>query len=353
MTPESVRRVLLVRLSALGDIVHALPAFRRVREALPDAHVAWLIEDTFAPMLEGIEGLDERILVPRRRARRENELGAKWRAYAAVMRHVRTRRFDVAFDLQGLLKSAFWVRLSGAKHRVGYHGKAAREGSWLAYNQRVKIPFDDMHIIERHLFLVGSFLDHPTKPVPAAGIPDRPEVRSRVEAWLEQLERHGPLVVLNPGAGWPTKQWPAAMYGRLASSLVDNGCDVLVLWGPGEEELAEEVRLGAASDGVHVLPPTDFYEMIEVLRHADLTIAGDTGPLHIAAAVGTLTVGIYGPSEVVRNGPYGDGHLVVRNDLDCLECWKHKCGPPLDRRCMTELSVDFVQNACMQQLAKK
>ena len=208
---SSLHRVLLVRLSALGDIVHALPAFHLLREKLPHAHLAWLVEDRFATVLDGLEGLDERIVVPRRRASKAPDLQSKRRAYQALVRQLRTRRFDVAFDLQGLFKSSIWVALSGARYRIGYGGRAARELSWLAYNHKVTPKQIDAHIVERHLSLVGSFLSCAMRPVPACELPVYPDVRARVVAWLQTLERHGPLVMLSPGAGWPTKRWPTAL----------------------------------------------------------------------------------------------------------------------------------------------
>ncbi len=333
--------------------MHALPAFRRVREILPHAHISWLVEDRFAEILKDIDGLDEKIIVPRRTAKNTETWEGKRNSYLRTLNHVRDREFDLVFDFQGLLKSAIWTRLSGARHRIGYGGKAAREGSWLFYTQRVDPPASIVHIIERHLFLVGSFFEHPTLPAPNAALPVYTELSERVGDWLAPYRQNGPLVLLNPGAGWITKQWPSALYARLACALVESGCQVLALWGPGEKDLAREIEVGAASPNVNLLPPTSIHEMIEVIRQCDLLVAGDTGPLHIAAAVGTRTVGIFGPSEVERNGPYGEGQLAVRNEIECLECWKHTCGPPHDRRCMTELSVEHVHKACVIQLERQ
>lgn len=351
MNWSSLHRVLLVRLSALGDIVHALPAFHLLREKLPHAHLAWLVEDRFATVLDGLEGLDERILVPRRRAAKAPDLQSKRRAYQALIRQLRTRRFDVAFDLQGLFKSSIWLALSGARYRIGYGDRAAREFSWLAYNHKIVPKPGVEHIVERHISLVGSFLGCAMRPVPACGLPVYADVRARVLAWLQTQERHGPLVMLSPGAGWPTKRWPTALFARLASMLAEQGCDVLVLWGPGEEELADEIRVGSLSERVKLVPPTTVHEMTELLRHASLLVAGDTGPLHLAAAVGTATVGIYGPSECKRNGPYGSNHRTVRNEaLECLECWKHHCDTPSDTACMTELPIEAVYQTCIDQI---
>lgn len=352
MVRDTIRRVLLIRLSALGDIIHALPAFQRVREVLPQAHIAWLVEDRFASLLDHLDGLDERILIPRRRVKHYGETAEKLRAYTLALAHIHNRRFDVVFDLQGLLKSAIWARLSQARYRVGYAKGNSREGAWLAYNRCVQVPESIAHIVEHHLYLVSDFLGCPTGPVPPCGIPHNPETKQPIETWLKSWGAKKPVVVLHPGAGWITKQWPAAYYGRLAAALVSDGCSVVVLWGPGEEDLAKEVQMGAAIPEVKLAPPTNFHEMIELVRCADLVVAGDTGPLHAAAAVGTLTLGLYGPSEVERNGPFGEKHVVARNEIDCLECWKTTCGPPHNRRCMTELSIDFVHHGCMVQLEK-
>lgn len=296
-------KALILRLSAVGDIVHALPALSALRRHGWEA--GWLAEPLGRPLLEGHPCLAHLVSAPS--ARRFRPGPAR-----AALRDLRRARYDVALDLQGLWKSAAWGRLSGSRRLVGYSGQWRVEpGSAALLHERVAPPRDVSHVIDENLALLRPL------GIEAVGtrefvFPDTRAQARAVEAALGSAGMApGSFAVLNPGGGWPEKLWTAEGYGAVARALRERGLRVLVTWGPGEEGLAE--RVVAASQGAaERCFRTDLRELIELARRARLMVAADTGPLHVACAVGTPVVGIYGPTDPARNGPFSPADEVVR-----------------------------------------
>lgn len=361
-------KVLLIRLSALGDILHGLPVLAALRRAMPEAHLGWLVEDAGAPLLEGHPMLDEAHVMPRRAWR-----AGRWQALRGpigqLIRRLRARRYDVAVDLQGLTKSAVWARLSGAPRRIGFRGADARELSRVFYNLTVAPPPEAAHVIRRNLALLQPLgIASPAVELPIH-LPSELRVRAR-ELWPHEGPDGSPRVLMSPGAGWITKQWPAEAYGRLAARLVQRaGASIRLAWGPGEEPLAElalaAARLegggheaesgapGSAQPGVRVLPPTSFTEVVGLAAEAHLFIGGDTGPTHFAAALGVPTVALYGASDPARNGPWGPRVTILQaREPPCVPCWQTRCRWPEPLACMKSLSVDRVLEAALDRLGK-
>jgi lipopolysaccharide heptosyltransferase I len=307
-------RVLIVRLGAVGDVVRTLPALRALRAAFPGAHLAWIVEDLSRPLLDGHPDLDAVIRFPRRELR--NAAARPWRlpgAVAGLARDLRQRRFDVALDFQGSLKSALLARLSGAARRVGFGRGHARELSHLLYSERLALAALPLNRVERNLRLAES--------VGAAGgivtlaLLERPEESGRAARILDELCPDGaPAVILFPGTSrrQARKRWPAARYARLAALLrADPGAVPLVAWGPGEERLARGI-VDASGGAAVLLPPTDLRLLAALLRRARLFIGGDTGPMHVAWAVGCPVVVLFGPTDPRLNAPPGPAHTVLR-----------------------------------------
>lgn len=364
MTSQSPR-VLLVRLSALGDILHTLPALAALRRARPEAFIGWVVEEAGAQLLEGHPDIDALHVMPRR-AWRENPLKAALGPMRELIRQVRSRDYDMAIDFQGLTKSALWTRLSGARERVGFRGQDARELSRFFYNRPIYPRAQEIHVIQRNLALL--------RPL---GV-ENPEVQFRVRLpeaarlkaeaiWGPEDERY-PRVVMNPGAGWPTKLWSAAAYGRLAAELISEiGARVALAWGPGEEGLVKTAleaagkvgaEVGRRSEeaiapepGVHSLAPTSFVELGAVIERAHLLVAGDTGPVHFAAALGVPTLGLYGASDSKRNGPWGERSRAIQlTDPPCIPCWRTWCDWEEPLACLTHIAVGRVTAECLKLL---
>lgn len=344
-------RILVVRLSALGDLVHTLPAVAALRRRFPDAEIDWLVDERFRELVDLVPVVDNRFTLTRAGA---GALSSMWRATRALRR----RQYDVAIDLQGLVKSALAARLSQAGRVLGFERPQLREpaASWL-YTQSVAVP-SVAHVIEKNLALVQPLVGEPGAwEFPIAARPSDALTRTRHTLGLDDSDD---FVLLNPGTAWPSKSWEAIRYGALAKRLwADHRLRSAVLWGPGEEALARTVA-GASDGAASPAPMTGISDLIAHVRAAAAVVAGDTGPLHLAAAVGTPTVGIYGPSDPERNGPWSAQDQVVSAGGSC-QCRLDRqrrssrgvvvrqCSQA--RRCLDEITVEDVLASVQSRLS--
>jgi lipopolysaccharide heptosyltransferase I len=304
-------RIAIIKLSSLGDVVHALPVAHALRRALPSAHLTWVVEAREYAILRDHPDLDAVVPVDTRLWRR-----LIWRPAGArevlgkvgrLRERIRRASFDVAIDLQGLLKSGLLTAYTGAPLRIGFSAGRCRE-RWNALftNRRVTPPDSARHVVEQYLALLAPLGIEPGPaefhvPVPAAA-------ERRIEELLvkEGVKPGDRLVAINPGAGHPQKRWSVARFGALAERLAtEAGARLLLLWGPDEAHMAREISLALPGNSAILAPPTDLGELTALLKRCRLMIANDTGPLHLAAALGTPSLGLYGPTRAERNGPYG------------------------------------------------
>jgi lipopolysaccharide heptosyltransferase I len=309
-------KVALVKLSSLGDVVHALPVAATLRARWPSARLTWIAERREAAVLAGHPALDAVVAVDTRRwrrARRPADVKAAAGELTALAARLRAARFDVALDAQGLLKSGMLAWLTRAPLRVGFGARRCREPLSAAFtNRRVTPPPSARHVVEQYLALLEPLGVGPS--LLEFHLPCEPAVEARAD---EVYRRAGAaaaagLIAISPGAGRADKRWPPERFGVLARRLAaESGVDVLVVWGPGEEALARAVVQGAAHAAVVLAPPTDLSDLVAVLRRASLMVAADTGPLHVAAALRVPCLGLYGPTRAERNGPYGAGHRTL------------------------------------------
>jgi heptosyltransferase-1 len=295
---ESEERFLVVRLTALGDILHTVPAVAALRAAQRTARIDWVVERKWAPVLEGSPAISEVIPFDR---------GSAFGAVACA-RRLRRKHYTCAIDFQGLYKSSVLAMLSGAPRRIGFEGAWAREeGAALLYTERVTPA--GRHVAELNYSLAeraGAL--RPLKPeyplrIPAGGVAS---VRARLaERGIQDY------IVVGPGGSWRAKCWPAERYGEFCREFEKrNGLPAVVIHGPGEETLAEEV-CRAAIPATPVVIATTIEELMGLLAHARCVIAADSGPLHLAAALGTQVVGLYGPTDPARNGPFVPGAVII------------------------------------------
>jgi len=321
-----VTRLLIVRLGALGDIVHALPAFAACRRTWPDARIDWLVEPRHRAVLDLVRGLDHVVEI--------SPAGA-WREVPRVLRSLRSVRYDATVDLQGLLKSAVLARGSGAARVIGFSRASLREPmAALAYTETHAIP-EGGHVVQKNLGLVAAL---------GADV-------ARVEFPLEIPTRiaSAPYAVLNAGAGWPNKRWPPDRFAAVARWLRDRyGLPSVVIWGPGERGVAEAIASG--SDGAaEPAAPTSIGDVLALARGARLFVSGDTGPLHLAAAAGTPIVGIFGPTSPRRNGPLDPADVCVSRFEECVCHHERRCR--LATPCIDDISIVEVQDAITRRLA--
>jgi ADP-heptose:LPS heptosyltransferase len=286
-------------MSALGDIVHALPAAAALRDTYPEARIDWLVDAKWARLLEGNPTLTEAISVGGRTAG----------GIAAIIRNLRAAHYTCAIDFQGLYKSALLSFASGAPRRIGFRSSYAREGPVaLLYTERLNPR--GAHKVEHNLTLAERAGARRTTPRFPLLIRAEDE-----ECVTRELSKRGvgDFFVLNPGGGWRSKCWPAARYGDLHRALAArHGWRGVITFGPGEENLAQEV-IQAAGKEPPVAIPVGLGPLLALLRRAKFVVSADTGPLHLAAALGAPIVGLYGPTDPARNGPFSDHDVIVRN----------------------------------------
>jgi heptosyltransferase I len=324
--------ILVVRLGALGDIVHTIPAVAALRRAYPAARIDWLVEAKHREILDLVPVIDHLVVVR----------DPSFLAWVDATRQVRSVRYDIALDFQGLMKSAVLARASGARRVLGFSIWHVREkGARPFYSEGVDV--ESMHVIHKNLRLLeGLGLGDPAIEFPLI------RVDSRARDTMVEQSGGAPYAVLNPGAAWPNKRWPAQQYGELAAFLREvRGMVPFVLWGPAEAPLAQAI-VDASAGAAHLAPPTRIADMVEVFRTAALVVSGDTGPLHIAAAVGTPTVSIFGPTDPARNGPHAPADIAVSRFASCGCHYDRRCHRA--EWCLASLPVAEVTAAVQQRL---
>jgi heptosyltransferase I len=315
---KKIERLLIVRLSAMGDVIHTLPAVHALREAFPQASIGWLIEERWAELLcapgasrrgcrSSLRPLVDEVHTVNLKGWGKSLFSLSTLQHIArIWNDVRDSRYDVAVDLQGAMRSAVLARWSSA--RVVYGAAEARESPASLWYTRKELAHGQ-HVVEQNLSIAEAVLGHRVN-VPAVKFPRDPQAEARIERRLAE-SNVGDFAVLNPGAGWGAKRWPAGRYGDVARKLADRGVRSILNYGPGEEELARAAE--AASGETARAMSCTLTELIALTRRARLFIGGDTGPLHLAAALRVPAVAIYGPTDPARNGPYGTRSIVLRN----------------------------------------
>lgn len=356
-------RILIVRLSALGDVLHALPVLTALRARFPSARIDWAVEDRAVDLLRQRTDLD-RILPFPRKALSQSLRGVPrpldlMRTARGFVRETRAGGYDVALDLQGNLKSGAVTRASGATLRFGLGGKDAREGNHWFTQRRFQPPSEVRHRVERNLALASALVGE-TLPYIAPGFPVSDEDRNTASSLLDGAATSpGQYIVLHPGtSGFGAfKRWPAERHAALARALAAEGAQVLITYGPGEEALASSVAR-QTNGGAAPLATSGLGVLAEVIRGARAFVAADTGPLHLASLVGTPLLGLFGPKDPEVYGPYGlrdDGtagllEVLTQQDVACRPCTLRKCAAPL---CMTTLAPRRVHRALEGILAAK
>jgi lipopolysaccharide heptosyltransferase I len=332
--------ILIVRLGALGDIIHAVPAAAALRAAYPDARIDWLVEARHRPMVELITVVDRVIAIERRSI-------AGWLDASAVLRRV---RYDAAIDFQGLLKSALLARMSGAPRVLGFSIWHLREKTARPFYSdtegRPSTGEVDPHVIVKNLRLLRSLgVTDESIRFPLARVESR-----ALDTVREALGGELPFALINPGAAWPNKRWPPARFGDVAAFLRDvRALPVFVLWGPGEESLAQAV-VDRSSGAARLAPPTELPDLLALARAAALMVSGDTGPLHIATAAGTPTVGLFGPTDPDRNGPWSAEDVTVSRFAACGCHYDRRCHQ--SSWCLDSIGVAEVTAAIQHRLAQ-
>ncbi|MFA5517439.1 MAG: lipopolysaccharide heptosyltransferase I [Desulfuromonadales bacterium] len=338
-------KILVVKVSALGDVVHALPVLPYIKSVAPAAEIDWLVEEAFAPLLEG-HPLLRNVHRLQTKLWRKSGVAAMLRGVREIGRLLRRERYDLVLDLQGNSKSALLTLLSRAPLRYGFDRAAVREWpNLVASNRRVALNESDYHISDRSLRIARAALPG-GDAVPAAGpLPVSPAAAASIAAELERSGLAGqPLAVLHYGTTWKTKLWPLENWRQLTRFLLrETDLRPILTWGNDEERRAAEAMVEASGGKATIWPRGTLPELLALLARADLVVGGDTGPVHMAAALGIPTVSLYRVTDARRNGPRGEKHIRLQSPLDCSPCLRKGC--ERDAECGRSIAVEEVFRA--------
>lgn len=336
--PSPPQRILIIKPSSIGDVVHALPVLGLLRKKWPEASISWMVTPACAGLVDGHPLLDETIYFERRK------FGAGWRnprAAASFLKFtggLRDRKFDLVIDLQGLFRSGWLAAQTRAPVRIGFAN--AREMAWMFYTHRVPIQTMEQHAIDRYLAVMEA-LGCGRSPVEFV-FPTTAEDRSQVDEMLRGVKN---FAVLLPGTNWPTKRWPAEHFAAIVGPLRKRfGLQSVIAGGPDVAELARQI------DGTNLVGKTNLRQLAVLLERASLVIANDSGPMHIAAALGRPLVTPFGPTNPIRTGPYQRMDSVIRLDIPCAPCYSRKCS---HQSCLKWLAIEPVLELAEKQLAAR
>ncbi|MDD4457670.1 MAG: lipopolysaccharide heptosyltransferase I [Syntrophotalea acetylenica] len=345
-------RVLIVKISALGDVVHALPVLTHIKSAYPETSIDWLVEEAFAPLLDGHPALRRIHRLGLKRWRRQGP-GAVWAGVMDTLKELRSERYDLVLDLQGNCKSGLFTLLCGAPRRYGFSSSGVREWpNLLATNHKVQLTAADHHVSDRSLALARAAFPLGTGRSLAGPMSVSPAARTAVEKQLCALGLNGQsLVGLQYGTTWQTKLWPLDSWQGLALRMCrEDQLRPVLIWGNDEEHRAAEAISRATDGRALVWPRGSLQELAALLERADLVVGGDTGPIHIAAALETPTVSIFRVTDASRNGPRGPLHIRLQSPLECSPCLRKDC--PRDSECGHSIGVDQVLEASRALLSR-
>ncbi|MCP4644146.1 MAG: glycosyltransferase family 9 protein [bacterium] len=332
-------RILIVRLSAIGDVVRVIPALHVLREAFPDARIDWAVEAKAARILERHPALDEVLVFQR-------PPGA-WSAFRDFVRFcltLRANRYDIVVDFHGIFKSAAITALSGARKRHGFARPRSQEGSFLVTNRKVALPSQDMNRVAENLALCESLA--PNREFPNLTIHVPKDIRQAVDRFFEETFDGGKLVVaMHVPMDRDEKRWPEQHFAALADQLLADGrFEVLLTWGPGQREVAQRV-LDLARRSPVVAPETlDLKQYAWLAHRADLYFGGDTGPMHIAWMMGTPVVAVFGGTDPAKHAPYHQSHLVLGGGQATDDDVQER---------LNSITPDMAYDACVELLAEK
>ncbi|MFH1146437.1 MAG: glycosyltransferase family 9 protein [Pseudomonadota bacterium] len=344
-------KILIVKLSAIGDVVHSLPALYALREKFPSAHIVWLVEEAASGLLIGHPLLD-RVIISKRKTWLNDILkqGMCKKALSEIrsfVRDLRDTEYDIVLDLHALLKSGLLIWLSRSGRKIGY--REGDEGSSVFLNERIA-PYDlDRHAVLRYMNLAEHIGARPNGyhfPIPVSDTD-----KNRVNELLKGYEVSGSFIVINPVAKWETKLWDTGKFASLADRCIQELRLPVVFTGSRDDR--EEVRSMIAQmheQAIDFCGRTNLGELAYLYSLSSVMITTDTGPMHIGAAVNARVVALFGPTAPWRTGPFGDGHIVIRTNEPCSPCFRKKCPDP---KCMSGIKVDVVFEAVKRQLGEQ
>jgi 3-deoxy-D-manno-octulosonic-acid transferase/heptosyltransferase-1 len=337
--------ILIVKLSAIGDVIHTLPSLAALRRLYPEAHITWVVEEAAAELINNHPCLNE-VIVSRRKSwakdLQNGQIRRPLREIKSFLTALHKRPYDLVIDFHGLLKSSIIVLLSGGKRKLGYD--SLQELSSLFYNEKIS---EDMnkHAVDRYLDFpryLGASINNVEFTLPLT-----PETEATGQLLLDQCGlENKKFIAINPVAYWETKLWDDNKFAKLADLIAAN-LNIKVVFTGSEKESIEKIIGLTKSETVNLAGKTSLLDLACLYKQAMMVITTDSGPMHLAAAVGTPVIALFGPTDPVRTGPYGKGHTIIKTDLACSPCFLKKCPT---KKCMQDISPEQVLEVIEQKI---
>ncbi|MDH3723845.1 MAG: lipopolysaccharide heptosyltransferase I [Desulfobacteraceae bacterium] len=333
--------ILIVKLSAIGDVIHTLPALNALRNYYPNANITWLVEEDAAPLVQGHKALN-RVLVSKRKhwlkALRSLSFLSTIKEIFGFIKALRDTRYDMILDFQALLKSGILIALARGRRKIGFgKGLEHMEHSYIFLNEHVPAVDMEIHALSRGMMLLNA-VGIPTNEV-EYNLPISIHDREKIHELIKQHGINGveSIIAINPVAKWETKLWPNKKFAELADMLVDQyGMKIVFTGGIKDYSIIQSITSSMKGRAINFAAKTTLTELAALYEKAALVISTDTGPMHLAAAMGTPVVALFGPTAPWRTGPYGPGHHVIKAELECSPCFKRRCETT---DCMYQISV--------------
>ena len=344
---EKIDGILILKLGSLGDVVHTMPLVNILRMKYPDARIGWAVEKKCFSLIENHPSVDEVIVFERERSIKTII------SFIKFICKIRDKKYDIIIDLQGNLKGGIITFLSGCRRRMGFKRGSSRVEAISTLFTNRKISENGSHIIERNIGFARELANINdtgcTENSQETGTNDsdisfKVQVKESAKRYVDDFLKSKNvydkrLVIMHPGVTWETKRWPIENYAHLSNEIPKTfpGTAIMITAGPGEEELAEKCRNG---DTI-IANQMNLSQLTALLSKCELFIGSDTGPLHLAAALGKRVIGLYGPTDPARNGPYGERNFALQVEIPCSNCWRKKCR---SIKCMKEIKVSDVMD---------
>ena len=331
------KKMLIVKPSSLGDVVHSLPFLNSMKRCFPKAEIHWVIAKGLEGLLEDHPMIDKLIIINKDLWKKLSQTGNTLKEIRELFKQLRHEKYDMVVDLQGLLRSGLITLATHAPLRIGF--SEAREGSRFFYTKKVKAG-KDIHAVDRYMKVaeeLGCDVNDRVFPFPLS---------NSVAHETGKQANLGPYAVLVPGARWKTKIWPAESFGKVASMLPLRS---VIVGARADRTIADAVVSHSGEKAVSLAGETSLRELIEIMRTAEVVITNDSGPMHIAAALNIPVIALFGPTSPAKTGPYGRGHVVLQSQAVCVPCFKRECR---DMQCMKDITPEAVYQEALEILQR-
>ena len=327
---KTPKKILIIKPSSLGDIIHTLPLLNILYRSFPESEIHWVVAKGFEDLLKGHPMISKVWIINKDSWKKMTMIKQTFNEFVDIAKKLKTECYDIVLDVQGLLRSGILAYATRSPIRIGF--EEAKEGSSFFYTHKIKGGIS-INAVDRYLKLaasIGCGIEDVSFPLPFL----------EDSEFVIGLKRDiGNYAVIIPGARKKANQWDAEKYGRLASML---NIKSLIVGVRSDDEIGQKIESIAGSKALSIVGKTNLKELVSILKDARYIISNDTGPMHIAAALGVPVFAIFGPANPVRTGPYGKNNVVIKSDLPCSPCYKRECKDP---KCMNEISVEKVYKA--------